>query len=305
MRHVLGTVLTGVGAFVLVIGFLIRFYAAPRLIMAPTDAYQVTRLRAEGASYFDAKSLRLRKGATITATNTVRGDVLASHDGVAVWDSVTTVQDVARGYLIDIRTQRVAFDRRSGRLTSCCGAAVQGDVTARQDGIGLFWPVDVTRRTYQLYDVQTRRAWPVVFQGEERVEGVRAYRFVQRIPATKVTEAVPDMPGEMLGLGKKRGGVPVDRYYEAEATYWVDPRTGAPIDQRQRALSTLRAKTGPGRLVVADLDLRMSPETRRELIARSDDGAEKIRLVETAVPLACGIAGLVALAAGLAASPRG
>lgn len=113
------------------------------------------------------------------------------------------------------------------------------------------------------------------------------------------------MPGELLG---RRGGgaaVPVDRYYRAEATYWVDPRTGAPIDQRQRVLSTLRPKEGPGRLVVADLTLRMTPESRKALIGRSDDGARKIRLLETVGPLAAGGGGLLLAVAGLPLTLRG
>ncbi|MCP9964572.1 DUF3068 domain-containing protein [Actinomadura madurae] len=305
MRRIIGASLIGLGVFLLAAAVLTRFYVAPTLIGAPPDVYQVTRLKAENASYLDAASATPRSGATVVATNTIRGDPGSTHDGVAVWDTTTIVQDVGRGTTIEIQKQRYAFDRRTGQLRNCCGAAVQGDTGVRMSGIGLFWPVDARRRGLELFDPATRRTWPVSFDGEERVAGVSAYRFVARIPETKVTGELPPVPGELLG---RRGGgaaVPVDRYYRAEATYWVDPRTGAPIDQRQRVLSTLRPKEGPGRLVVADLTLRMTPESRKALIGRSDDGARKIRLLETVGPLAAGGGGLLLAVAGLPLTLRG
>ncbi|QKG19366.1 DUF3068 domain-containing protein [Actinomadura verrucosospora] len=299
MRNVIGMVLTGLGAFLLITAVLVRFYVAPRLIAAPTDVYQVTRLRAENATYFDAASVKQVTGATVVATNTVRGDVTSSHGDIAVWDSATMIQDVTRGTTIEIQNQRVAFDRRTARLTTCCGASVDGDVSAPQSGVGLFWPVNATKKSKPVYDPATRRAWPAVYAGRERVHGILAWRFVQHIPYTKVEGAqLPDVPGDLLGRGKGGPAVPVDRYYQADATYWVDPRTGAPIDQEQKVLSTLQPKSGPGRLVVGQMDLRMTPESQRSLQHTSSDGASKIGLLRTAVPLGTAAVGAVLLAAG-------
>jgi hypothetical protein len=304
VRRFIGASLIGLGAFLLATGLLVRFYVAPALIGAPTDLYQVTRLRADDASYFDAGKATPRTGATIVATNTVRGDTRAGHDGIAVWDSTTVVQDVGRGTTIELQKQRYAFDRRTGELRNCCGAAIDGDESVRQSGIGLFWPVQARKKGLELFDTSTLRAWPVGFDGEERVNGVLTYRFVERVPETKVAGELPDVPPELLGLPKGGAAVPVDRYYQAEATYWVDPRTGAPINQQQRVLSTLRPKEGPGRLVVADFTLKMTPESQRALLARSSDGAGKIHLLKTVVPLCCAGAGVLLIAAGLLLAAR-
>ncbi|NKZ08278.1 DUF3068 domain-containing protein, partial [Actinomadura latina] len=305
MRRIIGASLIGLGAFLLAAGVLVRFYVAPSLIGAPTDVYQVTRLRAENASYFDAAKATPRTGATIVATNTVRGDPASTHDGVAVWDSTTMVQDGGRGTTIEIQKQRYAFDRRTGELRNCCGAAIDGDSSVRLSGVGLFWPVEVRKKGLELFDTATLRAWPVAFDGEERVGGVLAYRFVQRVPETRVAGDLPDVPGELLGRPEGSPAVPVDRYYQADATYWVDPRTGAPIDQRRRVLSTLRPKEGPGRLVVADFTLAMTPESQRALRALSGDGAGQIRLLKTVVPLCCAGAGVLLVAAGVLLAGRG
>ncbi|TMR01936.1 DUF3068 domain-containing protein [Actinomadura soli] len=301
MRRTIGFTLIGIGAFMLAGFVLARYYIAPTLIGAPTDFYQVTRLRADGASYFDAGRLTPRTGATVTATNTIRADVKAQEDGVAVWDSTTVIEDTANGVTIELQKQRLAFDRRTARLTNCCGAAVENDKSVRQSGIGLFWPVEVEKKGLQLFDTGTRRAWPITFAGEERRNGVRTYRFVQSVPDTKIPSELPAVPPELLGLPKGGAPVQVDRYQRSDSTYWIDPRTGAPIDQQRHVVSTLRPQQGgAGSLVVADLDLRMTPESRMSLLAKSDDGAAKIRLLETIVPLTFLGAGLFALAAGLA-----
>ncbi|WUI03177.1 DUF3068 domain-containing protein [Spirillospora sp. NBC_00431] len=300
MRRTIGFTLIGLGAFMLAGAVLARLYVAPTLIGAPEDHYQVTRLRADNAAYFDAATLTPRTGATVVATNTIRGDVGAGGDGVAVWDSTTTVQDTANGTTIELQRQRLAFDRRTARLGGCCGAAVDGDKRVRQSGIGLFWPVEPEKKGLELFDVSTRRAWPVTFAGEERRNGVRAYRYVQRVPDTKIPSALPAVPPELLGLPKGGPPVQVDRYQRSDSTYWIDPRTGAPVDQQRHVVSTLKPRQGPGVLVVADLDLKLTPESQRDLQARSDDGAAKIRLLETIVPLSLLGAGLLALAAGLA-----
>jgi hypothetical protein len=299
VRHVIGLTLTGLGIFLLVGGILVRFYVAPRLITAPTDIYQITTLRATNASYFDAASLKVRTGATLTATNTVRGDAKAGHGDIAVWDSFTAVQDLAHNVMVSIQPQRVAFDRRTAQLTNCCGASVQGDTTTRQSGIGLFWPINVAKRNYSLFDSQTKRAWPIRYAGQESVHGVRTYRFVEHIPATKLDRKVPDLPGGLLGLDKKIGAVAVDPYYEADVTYWVDPRTGTPLNERQKVLSTLQAKQGPGRLVVADMDLQMTDTVQRTLLAKSEDGARGIRTLTTVIPLAGLLVGAVTTGAGI------
>ncbi|WP_165950429.1 DUF3068 domain-containing protein [Actinomadura sp. GC306] len=305
MRRIIGVSLIGLGAFLVTAGVLVRFYAAPMLIGAPTDIYQVSRLQAENATYLDASTVTVRTGATVTATATVRGDVKAARDGTAVWDSATVLQDLDRGYTVEIQNARYAFDRRTGRLKNCCEAAVQGDKNVNMSGVGLFWPVEASKKDVEVFDNSTRRSWPAVFDGEERVDGLLTYRFVQRIPETKVAGELPALPAALFGRPEGDPAVEVDRHYRVDATYWIDVRTGAPVDQRRHIVSTLRPKEGPGSLVVADLDLRLTPDSRKALRAKSDDGAGKIGLLKAVVPLTAAGAGLVAVAAGLALTLAG
>ena len=89
---------------------------------------------------------------------------------------------------------------------------------------------------------------------------------MQHIPATPVAQ-MAGVPSSLLGLRGKAGNVVADRYYQADNTFWVDPRTGVLIDIEQRILSVLRGPNGQGQLVVADADLKMSGSSQRQLAA--------------------------------------
>ncbi|MFC5751012.1 DUF3068 domain-containing protein [Actinomadura rugatobispora] len=298
MRRTIGPVLTGAAAFLLITGALLHFYVAPRMTRAPANVYAVTTMRAENATYLDASTAKVRTGATVTSTTTVRGDPAAGHGRIAVWESFTATQDLANDTTLSYARDRIAFDRSSAQLVNCCDASIDGHTGVPMSGIGKFWPMNVEKKTYMLFDIPTQRAWPVTYQGEERVGGLRTYRFVQRVPDTIAPGEVPAVPASMLGM-KGNAPTPVQRHHQGEATYWIDPRTGAPVNVRQKVHSTLVAKQGPGRLVVADMDLRMTEDGRRKALAQAKNGRWGLLALTTLAPIACLLLGLALLATAL------
>jgi hypothetical protein len=309
MQRTIGMLLIGVGAFFLTLSPLVRFYAAKQLLALPIDTYETTQLQAENGSYFDAGNLKLRQGVTVVATNTVRGDVRASNDKVAIWDSFTSTSDATTGTPIDYRQSRQALNRRSSQLVMCCGVAIGNDTSVRQSGLGTVWPVaDVEKKTYQYFDVATKQSLPMNYDGVDTVQGLRAYRFVQHVPDTRIAE-VDDVPGSVLGLGEKSGNVDTDRYYQETKTVWVDPRTGAVVNQEENIRSTLHTKDGVERLTVAAFDLKMIPADQKKLVNIANDNATVITVVKMIVPVATLIGGVILLVAGvfvsLAAAGRG
>jgi len=309
VRRNVGLVLIGVGAFFIALAPLIRFYVVRQVIVAPANVFQRTTLQAVGASYLDAGSGTMRRGVTLTATNTVRGDTRASGHDIAVWESFTSIDDPVTRKNVEIQQQRAAFDRRTARLSNVRGASVGEDPSVRQSGIGIFWPIGVKKQTYQYFDIATKRPWPMVYQGEERIRGVKAYRFVQHITPT-VNGSIPGgVPAAMLGVAKakglpgydaKTGNLAVDKAFEATVTVWIDPRTGVKIGQEHKSTTRLRTKDGVDRLVVADLDLKLTDASQRDLVKRSNHEAGKITLAKVIAPLAAIGLGVVLLAIGLA-----
>jgi hypothetical protein len=311
VRRKLGLVLIGVGAFLIALAPLIRFYVARQLVAAPLNVYEKTTLRADNATYLDTSKWVIQKGATVTATNTTRGDVRAGDGKIAVWDSFTSIEDTTTKAKIETQAQRAVFDRRTAELRNGRGAAVGTDTTVRQTGVGLFWPIDVKRKSYPYFDVTTKRTWPMNYEGEEKVAGITTYRFVQQIPATVTDSIKPGVPASLFamppaqlakipGYDKKNNAVAVDRVFQGTVTAWVDPRTGAPVNQEQKVTQTLRTSDGVDRLVVADLDLKMTPESQKSLVHTSNGYATQIALVRTIVPYGGGALGIVLVVLGLA-----
>ena len=57
MRRILGPLLVGVGCFLIVAALMVRFYAYPKLAVAPVNQNSVTKLQAEGATFFNTGTL--------------------------------------------------------------------------------------------------------------------------------------------------------------------------------------------------------------------------------------------------------
>ena len=288
----------GLGAFLMVFGLLLRFYAAPRLIAAPPGFSIVVSLVDPHASYFDEGTLTTQRDVTLTYNDTIRGDPGASTGTIAVWDQFTLLEDFRRNVQLIATFQRSAFDRHTGELTNCCGASVNDDTRVRQDGIGVvFWPIGTQKTTYQVYDTNTDRAWPASYSGTERVQGLLTYRFTQRIPVT-VVQQMPGVPTSLLGLPGASRNVVADRTFQAGNTFWVDPRTGVPVKAEERILSVLVGPGGRGRLMVADADLTMTPDSQRALAAVARQNAASITTLRQAGPLGGLLLGFLLVLAG-------
>jgi hypothetical protein len=291
-------VLAGLGAFLLAFGLLLRFYAAPRLISAPADFYIVVTLADPHASYFDESALITRHDVALTYNDTIRGDPAASTASVAVWDQFTVLEDLKRKIQLIATYQRTAFDRRTGELSNCCGASVNDDTKVRQDGISVvFWPIGTQQATYQVYDTNTERAWPAVYSGTARVQGLLTYVFTQRIPVTTVQQ-LAGVPTSLLGLPGPSRNIVADRTFQASNTFWVDPRTGVPVSAEERILSVLHGPGGQGSLAVASADLKMTPASQRSLAEVARQNAASIATVRQTGPLGGIILGVLLILAG-------
>jgi hypothetical protein len=286
-RHVgkVRAALAGLGAFLVVFGLLLRFYAAPRLVAAPAGLNLTITLMDPHASYFDQSALVTRRDVPITYVVTIRGDASASTASIAVWDVFTVLEDLQRNIQLIATYQRSAFDRHTGELTNCCGASLNDDTQVRQYGLGVvFWPIGTQKTTYLVYDTNTERAWPATYDGAQEVQGLLTYRFTQLIPAT-VVQNLPGVPTALLGIPGKSVNVVASRTYQASNTFWVDPRTGVPIDVEERIVSVLHGPGGRGSLMVAQGDLVMTPGSQRSLAALATRNAGQITIVKVTGPL--------------------
>jgi hypothetical protein len=292
-------VLACLGAFLLTAGLLLRLIAAPALIAAPDGVSETLTLTDPHGSYFNESALKSVSNVPLTYVSTVRGDAAAGTSTVAVWDFSSVLEDLKHHSIVQDTYQRAAFNRRTAQMVDCCGASVNDDTSVRQYGVaGLYWPIGLGAKTYNVFDVATERAWPAVYAGTAVVQGISTQVFVQRIPSTLV-QTIPDTPLKILGVPGVSYNVTARRLYQAVNTYWIDPRTGVPVNVQEKISSTLTDPAGDASLTVASADLKLATSGQQTLAALSRNTASQLSILRVTGPLVGIIGGALLLAAAL------
>ncbi len=286
--------LVGVGLFLLFFALIDRVYAYPRLAKVPLDAYSVPVAEGTG-SYFDTGELEMVHGARLRTTRVVRGDRRAGSPQVAVWDMFLNTVDLDTGGRVSLIQERVVFDRVSGLPVHCCGE------TPRHDGIMLNFPFGTRKATYPFWDSVAARSAPAVFVREEQIDGLRTYRFEQRIRGARIRPV--DLPGSLAG----QPGVDTIAAFlvdDDDKTLWVEPVTGRIIKGQDHSWQTVRDASGVTYLTAFDATLTYTDDTVAGNVAAARDDLAGLRLAGVLLPVTAGLLGALLLAAGLLPPPR-
>ncbi|MFC7386303.1 PorA family protein [Sphaerisporangium rhizosphaerae] len=295
MRRITGVVLIAIGAFLITLAPLIRFYAAGKLVAAPADYYGVSELRADDAQYFSIAKVKVLN-ASLDITVTTRGDVAEAKGDRVVWDEFTAVNDVTNGQPnIQMDQRRSAFNKYTGEGVDCCGANVDKEPVQMTGQIYLF-PFGTEKKTYKVFNSSAKQSFDAAFVGEDTVNGLQVYKFEQKVPPTKI--ATLTAPASAIGM-EQTGDVQVDRFYDGVVTYWVEPVSGSPVKQEQQRHEVLKTKDGVERSVALVATAKMTPETVDRLVKGAIDGKDQITLLKTTVPLVMLVVGLVVVVLGV------
>jgi len=299
MGRRVGFVLVFVGLFLLFFGLFERVYAYPRLKKAPLDQYSTPVATGTG-TYFNRSPDKLTEitGAQLKNVRTVRGDVKAGTDEVAVWDSFTSTVDTADQGVITATQERIALDRVTAQSVQCCGE------NPRHQGLTLKFPFDTQKTTYQFWDGPAQRALPAAFTREEKLEGVTVYRFEQRIDRLDVGDQ--EIPGTLAG-DPDTPSVQTNIIYSNTKTLWIEPATGIIVKAQQDATQVLETQGGEQVLTLIDAVLTYDEATVSKNADDASSGANSLRLFGTVLPLVALFLGLIAIGAGLVLlrSPEG
>jgi Porin PorA len=301
MRRILGTTLTGLGAFFLVLALLLRLYLPGHAIKWPLNEYQVTTLTGHDITYFNQGMLKVLTGVTAQATTTVEGDVAAGTSGLAVWNEFTAVQDVTNNQPIQYVNQRSAFDRRSGLIVDCCGAYVSvtnlGTTDGHQAGLAYVWPIGTQPTTYEVFDPLLRSPEPFRYEGTATTGGMTTDKFVEQITNQQVTTQA--VPGSLVGQ-PGQPSVTLPEYLTETVTYWVDPATGAPLDVTENKTLSLEDASGVTRLILFKGDLAETPGSVSNVVNQAHSSHLKIEVIQDVGPLVTLLLGIVLLVVGIA-----
>jgi hypothetical protein len=297
MRRVVGLTLTGLGAFLVGLALLMRFYLPGQVIKAPLNEYLVRTLTGANMTYFSPKNLTDLGGVSMQATSTIKGDVAAGTSSTAVWEEFTVLQDVSNNLPVQYPSRRSAFDRRTGVLVNCCGARIGSNTKVQQSGQGYLWPLGTQQRTYQVFDVTTLRPEPFTYAGTTSVDGMTAYKFVEHI--SNQQSGTQTLPGSLVGL-PNQASVTLPQYVTATNTALVDPVTGTPLSVTENQTVSLKDSSGVTRLVLLQGRLTSTPQSAQSMVNTANSAHLKIALLQDVGPVAGLIIGIVLLAFGIA-----
>jgi Porin PorA len=302
MRRIIGLILAGLGAFLIVAALLMPTYIAGQVIKFPINTYVVTTLLGPNASYFSPSLVRPVSGATMRVTDTVKGDGAASTSSTAVWNEFTYLYDVTNAKVFQYTSRRAAFDRRTSQLVDCCGAHVGGNTSIHQSGLsGYVWPIGTQPRTYDVFDTTLNRPMPYTYAGLAAIHGITVYRFVERVSHSRAGSQT--VPGSLVG-SPGQASVTLPEYYTATNTDYVDPQTGAILNVTQTQKLTLEDATGVQRLLLFNGTLAMTPQSVQAAVNLDQSGRNKIILLKVVLPIVAGVVGLAALIGGILLARR-
>ena len=137
-----------------------------------------------------------------------------------------------------------------------------GTTAEEHQGLVNKFPFDVEQKTYPLWDGVMGTTVEAKFAGEEEVDGLSTYKFTVAVQHAPI-EVAENTPGR----------------YNDDKTIWVDPVTGAFIDQKEHQTRSLEDGT-----VALDLTLGFTPETAADIAAaRFDYSFSPLALAVTAI----------------------
>ena len=302
MRGIIGLILAGLGAFLILVAVLLPTWVVGQVVKFPLNEYETATLQASNASYFDESSLTEKTGVTMEATYTIKGNASAGNSSTAVWNEYSYVYDLTNHQVVQQMTRTFAFNRHTGELVDCCGASVNGVASVRQTGlVGYVFPIGTQKQTYQVFDTTLKKTMPFVYSGTTNVHGIQAYEFVENVAPTQTSSVT--LPGSFVK--STAAAVTLGEYDAEHLIYYVDPETGALVDVNEQQSTTLRTSpTAAPSLVGFNADLIATPASVTQIVALDDKGRNELSLLQTVLPLVFGIVGAVSLLAGVFLSRR-
>lgn len=290
MRRVFGYVAFMVGALLLFLAPLIRFYVVPRVEKADIDVYNRSIAEGTGQYYVLSQASlsepRLLRNITIT-----KSDPEASSKSVFVATQFSRTVDVEAEVDIDIALETYVMDRSTGIAVHCCGE------DPPKEGHTLKLPFGVEKdEVYDFYDSTARQAFPAQYVRDEDVQGLATFVFVSAVPDTVLETR--GVPGFIMGRPDEPS-IEVEQHYTAETTLWVEPITGAIVKGAQTSTQWFLDPTTGDEAVISDTDFVNTEDSVQQVVERIDSEASLLRLARFWIPLLAPILGAVLIGVGV------
>jgi hypothetical protein len=285
MRKGLGIGLTVLGAFLVALAILAQFWAPGQLMKTPLDTDSTTRLdgTAELSNGEGGTDEFAVKAFSVTHADSERSDsdvIVFQNSSCLVKDEGEIDECVSaddpQERLISASTDDFATDRRTAEAVD--DPKYLPPSAEAKEGLVNKWPFEAEKKDYVYWDGYAGEPVDAVYDGTADVDGLEVYVY-------KIS--VSDAPIELSD------GVPGT--YSTEREIWIDPTTGAIINQ----FETQDRLDEDGNTFLA-LDYGFTDEQVAGNAEDAKSNASSLNLVTKTVPLIGWIVGIPALLIGIA-----
>lgn len=237
----------------------------------------------------EAKKYNAETGKTdvfpVKVANFTEVDGVTSSDDVVVWTSVVCVnkdegqkEDCLRNdpRVVEIQTQTFATDRHTGEAVPDYAKLPKG--TKRYEGLMNKFPFNTEKKNYTYWDDTLNKPLTAKYEGTEDFDGVEVYKFV--VAVDNVEAAVADL-----------GDGPIMGTYTSNVQIFIEPKTGAPLNQIQHQERYLEDGTQ-----VIDLTVEFTDAQKKQSIAEAKDNVKMLGIFSGPIPVILFVVGLLAIA---------
>lgn len=312
--HSSWTLLIVFGCALLTIAIALPTVLMPKLKVLPADIEQTVVGMAENAEVLDSRSLAngsrlgteknvpLRLNVRVTSQPptdksrvTLSAAVRLSRADLAPEDNTVSA------YLDRVSLNReTALPAPGGEQKTWRSMDTPADATPRT-GYQYVFPFNSSQHSYPVYDLESRMVTPAAYLDDRtEIDGVRLLHYRQTIDSVNLYEKLGDVASVNVpnALAGKRGPgmTRFDLIYSNTKDFWVEPRTGSIVEQRQRIYR--RITDGDRTITSLRAELKYSQDVIRQNASEARKYARLILWGNTIAPIVLGILGLLAAAMG-------
>lgn len=280
VKVVSGWVLMLVGAFLLTAALLMWFVVPGMAQRTPKNVDTNTYLSGH------AQKLNVHTGKVedvpVTVWNNNAVDANRSTNDVVLFVSKTCANvdrnnppkclKKSDGRLISNEVDVFAADRYTGLAAP--DQAKYG-ATAHTGLVNKF-PFNTQRKSYPMWDSVLQKSVTASFAGTAEIDGLSTYRFIVRVPRTKA-EIAQNTEGT----------------YQMDKTIWVEPKTGAIINQTQHEVRKL-----PDGTTAINMHIAFTKATEASFVKDAKANLDQLDLLTSTGPIVACALGVLALIGG-------
>jgi hypothetical protein len=283
VRTKIGVVLTFIGGFLLMFGILAQTYGASRLEKTPLDVDSTTHLSGEAT----LNGPEGEETFPVNVTSITLADSEKSDDDVIVFENSSCVvrdeddpddcvsNDDPQERLLTASTDTFSTDRETGLAVN--DSKYLPPSAEPHEGLVNKFPFGTEKKTYPYWSRSVGDTVDAVYDREDDLDGLDTYVF---------TVEIEEAPIEIA-----EG---VDGLYNESTEIWVEPVTGAIVDQ----VTSLSRTTEDGELVLS-LDYSFTDDEVDESVDDAKGNAGRLNLLTDTVPLIGYVVGIPLIVIGL------